>query len=454
MNDAVWWWATGIAVVAVIAVAVGVALARSRSRRRTGCDDPPRSEAPVVVADTSSPTPGAAPVVARPLAPPPPPPPRAAAPVSPPARAKAHDPVPVTVVPTSARPSAPVVERVLAVTPADELSWSAATPLAMSPVQAAAVAMLVAPVAADHERLRVRFAAAAAMRLARADAGAAQALATSGALAVPPPLQWLDSAAASSLASNLLAAIATAGDLGTLADEGRDLKAAVAALPSKPFGAAELRLKPLLQDASRYAREARDNYPSVIGKVAFRERIGSAFTAALAVWRDQLARAEPLHARAEPLLRAPRFGEVQVEAALALWREIGEWQRLLELSARLLAMLHLLRVSVGDGPAPGEGHAIASAATSLRAIADENGDAATRLGPREADARGDPYVGRGEFEANRAALRKLLERPWRDGVERAVVRVEQAARVAPPELAGAVLIALAGGSCEVRLAPG
>jgi hypothetical protein len=34
-----------------------------------------------------------------------------------------------------------------------------------------------------------------------------------------------------------------------------------------------------------------------------------------------------------------------------------------------------------------------------------------RLADCEKAARGDPYVGKGEFEANRAALRKLIERP-------------------------------------------
>ncbi len=454
MNDAAWWWAIGIAVVA--AIAVGFTFARSR--RGAGRDDADRDEAPVVA--TAEPAPVA---VAPPARPPPsrpattpaaPPASVATAPPSPPpSRAKAYEPVPVTVVPTPSRPSVPVVERVLAVAPADDGAWSSAVPLAMSPVQAAALATIVAPGSADRNRLRVRFPAGTALRLARAEAGAARALATSESSGAPP-VQWLDSVAAASLASNVIAAVATAGDLGTLADECRDLKAAVAALPSKPFGPAEPRLKAVLQDASRYAREARDNYPSVIGKLAFRERVGTTFAAALDVWRDQVVRAEPLQARSRPLLSAPRFGEVQVEAALALWRDLGEWQRLLELSARLLVVLHLLRLSVGDGPAPGEGDAIASAATSLRAVADENADAATRLKAREAGAKGDPYVGRGEFEASRATLRTLLERPWHDGIERAVDRVEKAARAASPELAESILIAPAGGSCEVRLSAG
>ena len=87
-------------------------------------------------------------------------------------------------------------------------------------------------------------------------------------------------------------------------------------------------------------------------------------------------------------------------------------------------------------------------------MCDENAHAAARLASCEAGARGDPYVGRGEFEANRAALRTLLARPWRDAVEQAVRRLDRSQHAAAPDPAGEVVIALAGGSCEVRLLAG
>ena len=107
----------------------------------------------------------------------------------------------------------------------------------------------------------------------------------------------------------------------------------------------------------------------------------------------------------------PRFGEVQVEKALALMRALHEQKRIQEISARTLAAANSLRIAVGDSVAVTPVDPLASAAATLQGGIEQDRDLFARLVDCEKAARGDPYVGKGEFEANRAALRKLIERP-------------------------------------------
>jgi hypothetical protein len=223
--------------------------------------------------------------------------------------------------------------------------------------------------------------------------------------------RWLDGSAAAVVAAVSLAGLANERFLESLGDEMRELKSLLAGLAPKIDGLADGRLKALVQDLSRFAREARENYASAIGKAAFRERIEDAAERALNIWRDAVERTEGARQPLETLARSPRFGEVQVEKALGLMRALHEQKRIQEISARTLAAAHTLRIAVGDSAGGAPVDPLASAAASLQGGIEQDGDLFTRLIDCEKAARGDPYVGKGEFEANRAALRKLIERP-------------------------------------------
>jgi hypothetical protein len=81
-----------------------------------------------------------------------------------------------------------------------------------------------------------------------------------------------------------------------------------------------------------------------------------------------------------------------------------------------------------------------------------------RLQAAEAGARGDPYVGRGEFEAHRAALRNLLEGFGSDlvGARERVAAAQSALREGFPGAVAddwlCVLVGAEGGE-ELRIAP-
>jgi hypothetical protein len=253
----------------------------------------------------------------------------------------------------------------------------------------------------------IEFAPGATMSVARADLALMRALAagaTSGG-------RWLDGSAAAVVAAVSLAGLANERFLESLGDEMRALKSLLAGLAPKIDGLADGRLKALVQDLSRFAREARENYASAIGKAAFRERIEDAAERALNIWRDAVERTDAARQPLETLAKVPRFGEVQVEKALSLMRVLHEQKRIQELSARTLAAANTLRVAVGDSVAVAPVDPLASAAAALHGGIEQDRALFACLIDCEKAARGDPYVGKGEFEANRAALRKLVERP-------------------------------------------
>jgi hypothetical protein len=437
-----------VALVVVVLVVVGLAgfLLKGRKGRAEApaALEPPPADAPVdaaapvegVVAGVQAAPPALPPSPVPPPAtvrsPPPPPvsaPPPTAAPVPPP-------PDPVTVAPPRPRPQAPVVERVLVLENVDVSEWEAARPLTLSAVQRAAVAS--AMTAASQLRPgesgvhAVRFDAGTAIRIARGDVDVIRSVAAACAAVTSKRARWLDSAAATALAATALAALASERWLDALGDEMRDLKTRLAALPPKLSAQGEGRLKTLVQDLSRFAREARDNYVSVIGKFAFRERVGDGSERAAGVWHELVVGADALRQQLDLVAKAPRFGEVQVERTLACWREVQEQERLQEIAARVLAGMHTLRLALGDA-APGAGGVdpLASAAAALQAGLDQDRDLAARLAEREKGAKGDPYVGRAEFEANRAALRKLLDKPVDEAMALAMSRLHAAAATAP-----------------------
>jgi len=206
----------------------------------------------------------------------------------------------------------------------------------------------------------------------------------------------------------VLAAQAGERQLRALVDEVQDLKSALAALPASALGAREPRLKSLLQELARYARDARDSYAALVGKPAFRERTDEAAARALECWRELRGLDTSTRRQLQTLGGTSRFGEVQVEKARSLLQEHRQAQRVQAVAGRALAAASILRLALGQ-PSTDEGEALESALRSLHEAGEQDGELQRRLRSAEAGARGDPYVGRGEFEANRAALRKLLE---------------------------------------------
>ena len=341
----------------------------------------------------------------------------------------------ITVIMARPRPPAPVVERVLVLEKVDEAEWSAARPLVLSAVQGAAVASALTAVTqprpGESTVHAVRFDAGSAIRIARGDLDTLRAVAAACAATAQSKARWLDSAAATALAANALAALASEWWLDALGDEMRDLKASLAALPPKLVNQGEGRLKALLQDLSRFAREARDNYVSVIGKFAFRERVGEGCERAAAVWHELVVGTDALRQQLDAIAGVSRFGEAQVQRSLGLWRELREQERLQEIAARVLAGMHTLRLALGDAVTSTGADPLASAAAALQAGIDQDRELATRLAECEKGAEGDPYVGKAEFAANRAALRKLLDKANGEAMVLALDRLQAAASTEP-----------------------
>ncbi len=436
-------------VIAAVLVLLGFWLGWKVVRGRMRSDD----EAPPAPAVAAAPlakveAPTAAPVVAP-----------AAAPVAaPPAAAPASldTPVPVTVI-MAPRPPAPVIERVLAVEPASQAEWDAAVPLSLSAVQSASVVASLAT-SGGTAFYAIGFDAGTAIAVGRGNQPFMRTLAGAADRATAASVRWLDSSAATSVAATALAGLANERFLEALGDDVRDLKTELAALSPKLAALGDGRLKTLVQDLSRFAREARDNYASALGKAAFRERIDEAAERALGIWRDLVERTDGVRQQIDALTRTQRFGEAQVEKALALLRELIDLERWQEISARSLAAAQVLRVVMGELPASSGADPLASAAAALQAGLDQDRDQALRLSDCEKGARGDPYVGKAEFEANRAALRKLVARPIAEPVMPALERLEAARSAEALDPLGApsrrLLIRASGDACTMRWSAG
>ena len=369
------------------------------------------------------------------------------------------DPVTATLPP---RPKPPVIERVLALERAGAAEWEAAQPLVLTPAQRATVAAVigsaVAGTAASSPFVVAEFGAGAAPMLARADVAFARAQAEANQRAGLSGIRWLSSEGATSVAAIALAALAGERLLPALGSETQELKSDAAALPVALAGKAPARLKGLLMDLARLAREARDGYASVVAKRPFRERIDEVTDAAVDLWRELAQRADAARQQLEAVSAVPRFGEVQVEGALAAARELQDGQRLQALGARALAAAMLLRAVAGE-LAPSAGNdPLPSALASIDAGLERDRELAERLGERERSAKGDPYVGKSEFEAKRAALRKLIAAPPAAAIVAARERLAAAQSTPPLDLAGApggtarLLIRLGDSaeSCELR----
>ncbi len=433
-------WLVGAALVVLALAWLGWTVSRRGRRDDGGVREGAVASVPAPVEATPaaapSPAPPPAPRIAAPPPPPaapippaPPAPPRSAGPAPAPAARDGTPPVvagsmaPVVAgmpVRPSPRPAPPLIERVLLLAPADEGDWHEARRVPLGAEQLAAVAGLIAPVTAASGRgssaatWAVRFAEGAAVHVARGDAVFLAALSAANRDAAAGSgagrrTGWLDSQAAIALAGTVLAALAGERYLDALVGEAQEIKAGAAALPARLVAEADGRTRPLAQDLSRFVREAHANYAASIRKTAFRERVADSVLQTTALWRAIVERADTARQQLDAIARSPRFGEAQVDKSLARLRELIDVERLEDLVARLLAASHTLALALGEGPAP-SADPLASAAASLQAGADQDRDLVARLAGCERVAQGDPYVGRGEFEAHRAELRTLLAR--------------------------------------------
>ncbi|HWK85536.1 MAG TPA: hypothetical protein VNS61_17565 [Caldimonas sp.] len=396
------------------------------------------------------------PAVPKPVAAPPPPAPPPPAPA--PSRAALpplpvpDDPLSVTVI-MAPRPPPPVVERVLALEPASQGEWDEGVALTLSAAQSASVATSIG-LGGAPALYALGLRAGDAVALGRGDREFMRALAAAAANVSGGSRRWLDSPAVTALTATALAGLANERFLEALGDEVRELKTQLAALSPKLAALGDTRLKTLVQDLSRFAREARDNYASALGKAAFRERVDEAADRALGVWRDLVERVDAARQQLDELTKSQRFGEVQVEKALAQLRELNDLQRWQEIAARSLAAAQVLRVVMGELPAGGAADPLASAVAAVRAGVEHDLGLALRLSDCEKGARGDPYVGKGEFEANRAALRKLIARPVAELAAPAMERLEAARSAEALDPGGApprrLLIRTSGDTCAMR----
>lgn len=361
-------------------------------------------------------------------------------------------PVPVTVI-MAPRPPAQVIERVLALEPASQGEWDAAMPMALSAVQSATI---VASLAAGGNPAfhAIAFQAGTAISVGRGDLGFMRVLASKSETVASGSGRWLDSSAATALAATALAGLAKERFLEALGDEVRELKAEIAALSPKVAALGDPRLKTLVQDLSRFAREAHDNYASALGKLAFRERVDESGERALSIWRELVEKADAMRQQLDAMTKLQRFGEAQVEKALAQMRDLNDLERWQRIAARSLAAAHVLRIVMGEMPPRNGSDPLTSAAAALQAGLDQDRDLALHLSDCEKAARGDPYVGKAEFEANRAALRKLLSRPLAEQVAPALERLEAAREADALDPVGAaprrLLIRASAETCTMR----
>ena len=427
---------------------------------------PPSPPPPSPPPSTPTPPPPPPPRV---VAPPPPRPPAQVPPPPPPAPAPAPavivEPPPAVVPPRPARPPPPRFERVLAAEAGSDAAWQAAEAVTLSPAQNEAVAVACAA-AVDAARasasdarpvIAITFATGSVMRIARGELGILKSLSAEHETAPGQALAWLDSRAASALAAALVAALATARHLDGLNGEVQDLKATVVALPAKLVAQYEGRIKTLAQELSRFMREARDNYASLIAKPAFGERVDEACARALELWRDNHGRLDALRQQLAAVAATSRFGEVQAERSLADLRDFHEQRRLQQSATRVLTALQVLRAALGGGALHAGVDPLQSVSASLRAGAEEDAGLAVRLRGREQAAQGDQYVGRAEFEAKRTAIRGLLDKldePLPAAIADRLASAQTAVAEGFPDAAGGddrwLVRMAAGGAAELR----
>jgi hypothetical protein len=370
--------------------------------------------------------------------------PRAAPAAPAPVPVAAPEPPSITIIQARPRPAVPQFEQVLALQLASSAEWHAAEQVALSPEGLATISAALpsagnaarpAP-AGDGVVFGLSFAPGSAMRVARGDSACLKEMAAANEGVAAASGLWLGSVAAMTIAQAGFGALASERYLDALNGEAQDVKALVTAFPPKLLGS-DARLKTLVQELSRFLREARENYASAISKPAFRERVGEACQRAAEYWRELASRADAARRQLQTLADVPRFGEAQVEKSLGLLRELLDARRIQAVAGRTLAALHTLRTALGDAAPADEGDALQLAAAAIQAGADVDRELVQRLGVSESEAKGDPYVGKSEFAASRAAMRKCLEALGAPTQPAPVEPIEAAQKAAVTGLPGA-----------------
>jgi hypothetical protein len=464
MGDAVW------IVVAVLGLGCAVVvwrIARSRRPGDTADGVPSADEAAAAVAPKFPPAtpsavvaevPPAAPQAAAPVAPVAPVPAAAPAPATvlappklkPPPPAPAPAPAPaVTVSPAVARAArfdlledqAP--EPVLRLERAGAAQWEAAAALDATPVQRDALARLLVH-AGRLEAVAVGNTDVYALSLRRASAlalarGRLVGLAGGGLRSQPP--HALDSVLAAQAAAVMLALRCSPAYLQGLRARVSEAKAVSATLHPKLLAQNEGKLKSLLQDLTRYLREAEENYAGAVRKPVFIARVGETCGQAAAYLQSAQEAGAALRSALETQARASRFGEVQLEKALAALRELQGQRRVLDTAARVLAGWQVLRLALGDAAA-GAAAALRDAARTLDAAEAADRKLAATLENCLETAKLPDYVGKAEFIANRNASRELLKRIAAEPFAPAVQQLGEAAAAIDAGFAGDAALAL------------
>ncbi|HEX7438905.1 MAG TPA: hypothetical protein VF319_02320, partial [Caldimonas sp.] len=226
------------------------------------------------------------------------------------------------------------VDEVLALARADRSLWDAAIvlecapePLAtLSDLLAASVPMARPPEGGAEAIFAVHFEGDDALPVARANWSRLQdlvvrrhatAVLNGGGGPEAARVAWLGGTAATTLAGTVLGAWTRTRHLVALEEEIAEIKSLLATLQPKLDAETLRALKPLVQDLSRFMREARDNYPAAIRKPVYLERVAEAGAEATRVWLALQERPRAIRAQLVALAGAPRYGEVQLERSVA-----------------------------------------------------------------------------------------------------------------------------------------
>ena len=356
-------------------------------------------------------------------------PPQSTAPVAP-----ATATAPATVAAATARMQATTrYERVLGVELASDSAWHAALPLALQAGQAQAVAALCAPAfdAARREPvasgpvLALTFPASSILRIACGDASLLRATAADNDGSTLRALAWLDSSAASALATTFLAALTAERHLDPLGVEANELRAAAAGVcGGASAGSVAERLQAAVQALWRLHREVRANPAAALVKPASRQQADQAVDAAVALWRELHAGLDAARRELVPMQGASMADVGQLDRTLLAVREASELRRLQQLAAPTLAAAHVLRLALGGVPMPAGVHSLQSASAALRTGALDDAALVAQLRPVARDADDEPGAegGRG-LAARRAALAALLDTLAGTAVSREAVDV-------------------------------
>lgn len=431
MSDGMWW----VVALLVLVVVGGVGWMWSR-RGRAGLPEVPEAGADaaplrpdVEPGAAVAPAPAAG-APARPVpsmrpVPPAPPVPRPAAPraaAAPTTRPAAPAPKAVAaapmVEPPRVRPALPRVARfelrdgraqpVMSIERADDAAWALGTDLTSTPVQRELLGGLLVQAPqldgaiddAGAGCYAVLLRSGAAWAVARGDVMGGPAM------VVPPDA--FDPGRVADFAAAALALQAAQRPLPELHAQVSQTKTAAAALHPKLVAQTEGRVKSLMQDLTRYLREAEENYAGAIRKPVFLDRVSQSCQQAAGLWQGAQTHAAAAREVLQTQSRAPRFGEVQLERTVAALRELQGHRRVLDVAARLLSGWEQLRLLLGQHDET-VGRALDETSKALNESVAADRALAAALARCLDDAKAPDYVGKAEFMANAAAAHELVE---------------------------------------------